>query len=234
MGTVAVSQAPVVSEAAAVATPAAGGATLASLPSAVQDLAMFFLSLSGSASLGAAGGIAGVAAEPGFSCALRLQEVAQSLLVLRLRFLLVRVVLLLPSLLCLARPAVSSVRRPCDPAGVVVARPATGPTGVRRSVRGVGLLPLVLLLAVGRGPIGRMLTCQGMTEPRLLLPELDVRLEVLPVIFTPLRRVTARLVLRVGRRGHPRERTIITRVLVVDPTRLRVERRTTGLVLWTR
>ena len=62
METVAVSQAPVVSEAAAVATPAAGGATLAALPSAVQDLARFFLSLSGSASLGAAGGIAGVAA----------------------------------------------------------------------------------------------------------------------------------------------------------------------------
>ena len=46
----------------AVATPAAGGATLAALPSAVQDLARFFLSLSGSASLGAAGGVAGVAA----------------------------------------------------------------------------------------------------------------------------------------------------------------------------
>ena len=44
------------------ATPAAGGATLAALPSAVQDLARFFLSLSGSSSLGAAGGVAGVAA----------------------------------------------------------------------------------------------------------------------------------------------------------------------------
>ena len=60
--TVAVSQAPAVSEAPAVATPAAGGATLAALPSAVQDLARFFLSLSGSSSLGAAGGVAGVAA----------------------------------------------------------------------------------------------------------------------------------------------------------------------------
>ena len=58
----AVSQAPAVSEAPAVATPAAGGATLAALPSAVQDLARFFLSLSGSSSLGEAGGVAGVAA----------------------------------------------------------------------------------------------------------------------------------------------------------------------------
>ena len=56
-----VSQAPVVSEAAAVATPAAGGATLAALPSAVQNLTRFFLSLSGSASLGAAGSVAGAA-----------------------------------------------------------------------------------------------------------------------------------------------------------------------------
>ena len=57
-----VSQAPAVSEAPAVATPDAGGAALAALPSAVQDLARFFLSLSGSSSLGAAGGVAGVAA----------------------------------------------------------------------------------------------------------------------------------------------------------------------------
>ena len=39
--------------------------------------------------------------------------------------------------------------------------------------------------------------------------------------------------LRVGRRGHPCERTIITRVPVIDPTRLRVERMMTDLVLWT-
>ena len=87
---------------------------------------------------------------------------------------------------------------------------------------------LVFLLAVGRNPIGRILSLQMMTEPRLLLPELDVHLEVLLAIFAPLRRMTARhvLALRVGRRGHPRERTIIAQVLVVDPTRLRVERMT--------
>ena len=85
---------------------------------------------------------------------------------------------------------------------------------------------LVLLFAVGRNPIGRILSLQMMTEPRLLLPELDVHLEVLLAIFAPLRRVTACrvLALRVGRRCHPRERTIIAQVLVVDPTRLRVER----------
>ena len=55
METVTVSQAP------AVATPAAGGATLAALPSAVQDHARFYLSLSGSASRAAAGSVAGLA-----------------------------------------------------------------------------------------------------------------------------------------------------------------------------
>ena len=60
--TVAVSQAPAVSEAFAVAAHPAGGATMAMLPSAVQDLARFFLNLMGSSSLGAVGGVAGVAA----------------------------------------------------------------------------------------------------------------------------------------------------------------------------
>ena len=54
--TVAVSQAPAVSEASTGVTP------LSTLPSAVQDLARFFLNLSGSSSLGAVGGVAGVAA----------------------------------------------------------------------------------------------------------------------------------------------------------------------------
>ena len=62
METVAVSQAPAVSEAPAVAAPPTGGATMATLPSAVQGLARFFLNLTGSSSLGAVGGVAGVAA----------------------------------------------------------------------------------------------------------------------------------------------------------------------------
>ena len=111
-----------------------------------------------------------------------------------------------------------------------------GPTGDRRSVRGVGLLPLVHLLAVGRGTIGHHLVLLKMHEPKLLLPELDVRLEVLLAIFAPLRRVTALLILdlRVGRRGRPRERRVIAQVLVVDPPRLRVWWMTTGRVLSTR
>ena len=47
-----------------------------------------------------------------------------------------------------------------------------------------------------------------MTEPRLLLPFLDVRLEVLLAILAPLRQVTACLVLalRAGGRERPRKR----------------------------
>ena len=123
------SQPPVVSEAVAAVTPVVGGAALTALPSAVQDLARFFLSLSGSSSLGAIGGIAGVTASAagsggavcpstaaggavitcataapsagsGVRCARRLLRLVQSLLVLRLRCLLELVVRLLP-LLCL-------------------------------------------------------------------------------------------------------------------------------------
>ena len=60
-----VSQAPAVSEAPSGATPAAGGSSIAALPSAVQDLARFFLSLSGSSSLGAVGGVAASAVGSG-------------------------------------------------------------------------------------------------------------------------------------------------------------------------
>ena len=56
------SQPPAFSEAVVAVTPVARGAALTALPSAVQDLARFFLSLSGSSSLGAIGGIAGVTA----------------------------------------------------------------------------------------------------------------------------------------------------------------------------
>ena len=56
------SQPPAVSEVPVAVTPVAGGAALTALPSAVQDLARFFLSLSGSSSLGAVSGIAGVTA----------------------------------------------------------------------------------------------------------------------------------------------------------------------------
>ena len=59
METVAVCQAPVVSEASAAMAPPVVGGTVAALPSAVQDLAKFFLNLTGSSSQGAVGSTAG-------------------------------------------------------------------------------------------------------------------------------------------------------------------------------
>ena len=56
METVPVSQTP------AAVVPPVGGASIAALPSAVQDLSRFFLNLARSSSLGAVGGVAGVAA----------------------------------------------------------------------------------------------------------------------------------------------------------------------------
>ena len=56
--TVTVSQAPVVSEASATVAPPVVGGTVTALPSAVQDLAKFFLSLTGSSSQGAVGSVA--------------------------------------------------------------------------------------------------------------------------------------------------------------------------------
>ena len=56
------SQPPVVPGVSADVTPVAGGASMTALPSAMKELAMFFLNLSGSSSLGASGDSAGVTA----------------------------------------------------------------------------------------------------------------------------------------------------------------------------
>ena len=56
------SQPPVAPGAAADVTPVAGGASMTALPSAMRELARFFMNLSGSSSLGATGDIAGVTA----------------------------------------------------------------------------------------------------------------------------------------------------------------------------
>ena len=66
------SQPPVVPGAVAGVTPVAGGASITTLPSVMQELAKFFMNLSGSSSLGATGDLAGVtasaAASGGIAC----------------------------------------------------------------------------------------------------------------------------------------------------------------------
>ena len=236
METVTVSQAPAVSEAPTVATPAAGGTTIATLPSAVQDIARFFLSLSGSSSLGAAGGVAGVAA-PASGVGVQLCPAAPGggAVALGAATAVPAGVGGPPSAFA-AVPGMSGRQQRQETSRPSRRRRRSSSDGTDRASKRGRSPSLVLLLAVGRGPIGRPLSLQRMPEPRLLLPELDVRLEVLLAIFTPLRRVTALLVLdlRVGRRGRPREWSVIAQVLVVDPPLLRVWWMTTGLVLSTR
>ena len=82
-----------------------------------------------------------------------------------------------------------------------------GPTDARRSVPGGGLLLLFLLLVVGRSTIGLPRILLRKTEPMLLLPELDMRLEVHLAILALLRLMTVRRIL--GRHGRLREATII-------------------------
>ena len=52
-------------------TPVAGGASVTALPSVMQELAKFFMNLSGSSSLGASGGLASVTASGAASGVLR-------------------------------------------------------------------------------------------------------------------------------------------------------------------
>ena len=151
-----VSQAPAVSEASTGVTPVAGGIPLSALPSAVRDLARFFLILSGSFSLGAVGGVAGVAASTagsGFSWALRLLQLVQSHLVLRLRYVLELVILLLPA----AVPGVSGLhqRQVDSRSRRRRRRSSSGGTDVRSKKCHRRRSPSpCLLLVVGRSTIG--------------------------------------------------------------------------------
>ena len=231
METVPVSQAPAISGAPAAVVPPVGGATIAALPSAVQDLARFFLNLTGSSSLGAVGGVAGVAASASG----------------------------VGAQLCPPAPggeAVTSCAATAVPAGVVGPPAASaavpGSSGrqqrqevslsSRRRRRSSSVRTGRAMKKRHRGRSsspGLLQSLPKLTESRLLLPCLDVCLEVLLAILAPLRRVTSRLVLvlRAGRRGRPRERSGIAQVLaVVVPPHLRAWRTMTvpvPLMQWT-
>ena len=163
-----------------------------------------------------------------------LQVEEQPLLVLQLRRLLWRLDLLPIPLLCPVRLADSSVRKSSPaPVGVVVARAGVGPADRARNVLGNAPFPLVALLVAGRSPIGLLRVLLKKIEPSLLLPLLDVCLEVHLAIPAPLRRATARLVLALwaGGRFLPLQRSGIAQALaVICPPLLRVRRTMTVLV----
>ena len=133
-------------------TPVAGGTSMTALPSAMKELARFFLNLSGSSSLGASGDSAGVTASGAALGVLRVPLrllLERPLFVVRLRRLLGLAFCLMLLLLFLACLGSSGVGR--DPALAIVAvdRLTTGPTGVPRSDPGGGLLLLNALRVVG-------------------------------------------------------------------------------------
>ena len=201
----------------------------------MQVLARFFLSLSGSSSLGAIGGIAGVTASAagsgGAVCPLTDAGGAVTTCTTAVTPDGAGVRLLLP-LLFLACLVNSSVRWNPALVGVVVDRPVTGLTGELRREPGGGLLLLDVLLIVGGGTIALLQIRLRKTELMSLLPDLDVSMEVRLVVPALLGRMIDRLVQ--GRLDRMPGMTGTGQVLVVDPLLLRVRRMTTGLTLLSR
>ena len=214
---------------------------MAALPFAVQDLARFFLNLAGSSSLGAVGGVAGVAASASGVGVQLCPSARGGGAVTSCAATAVPAGVSGPPSASTAVPVSSGCQQRQETSRSSRRCRHSSSDGTGRALKkrpGVDLLPLVLLLATGRGPVGHPRSLLRMPEPRLLLPELDVRLEVRLVILAPLQRVTARLVLdlRVGQRGRPREWSGIAQVAVVDPLRLRVWQMKTVpvcLIRWT-
>ena len=229
------SQPPAVSEEAVAVTPVAGGAALTALPSAVRDLARFFLSLSGSSSLGAIGGLAGVTASAAGSGSA-----------------------VCPSTAAGGAVTVCATAVTPDGAGVSPAAPAAVPgvsgeqhrqvesrsCGRRSHSSSNGTDRRAKKRARRRSPSpGRSSRRRGRhhrsssdssrkTELMSFLPELDVRMEVRLVVPALLGSMIGRLVLE--RRDHMPGMTGTGQVLVVDPLLLRERRMTTGLVLSSR
>ena len=182
------SQPPVAPGVAVDVTPVAGGASMTALPSAMRELARFFMNLSGSSSLGASGDSAGVTASAaalgGLAC---------------------------PSSTAAGAATICGAAATPAGAGVLPDAPAavpgvsgeqqrrvrsrsrgrrsrssdTGPTDVLRSDPGGGLLLLDALRVVGRSAIALPRIRLRMSELTLLLLETDVRMEVRVLVDPP-------------------------------------------------
>ena len=182
--TVNVSQAPIVSEASATVAPPVAGGTVTALPSAVQDLARFFLSLMGSSSQGAVGSVAGAtvpasgASAPGVGAAASCAATATSSVAAR------------PPSVSTAVPGSSDRQQREEglshPSRRRRRRLSSGGTGCMSKKRPRERSPsLVALLVAERSPICLLRVFLKKIEPSLLLPPLDVRMEVHLAIHAP-------------------------------------------------
>ena len=196
-------------------TPVAGGTSMTALPSAMKELARFFLNLSGSSSLGASGDSAGVTAS---GAALGDLASPSSSASGAATFCGTAAPPAGAGVLPDASDALPSVsgerrRRVRSRSRDRRSRSSSDRTDRRRrSAPGEGLLLLNALLAVGRSAIALPRTRLRMCELPLLLLELGVRMEVRVLVDPPgimavrghmqgwiqasLGRIVARLVLR--------------------------------------
>ena len=187
--------------AAAGVPPVAGGASITALPSVLQELAKFFMNLSGSSSLGATGDLAGVtasaAASRGIACP---ASTAAGVATICAATVTPAGAGVLPA----APAAVPGVSGEQQRQGVSLSRghrsrsSGDGTDRRAKSAPEEGLLLLTALRVVGGGAVALPQIRLSMTELTLLLPVPGMRLEVRVLVALP-GILTARLVL--GRRG---------------------------------
>ena len=187
--------------AAAGVPPVAGGASITALPSVLQELAKFFMTLSGSSSLGATGDLAGVpasaAASGGIACPASTAAGAATICAATVTPAGAGVLPAAPA----AVPGVSGVQqRQCVSRSRGRRSRSSGDGTDRRATSAPeeGLLLLTALRVVGGGAVALPQIRLSMTELTLLLPVPGMRLEVRVLVALP-GILPARLVL--GRRG---------------------------------
>ena len=181
--------------------PVAGGATIAALPSVLQELAKFFMNLSGSSSLGATGDLAGVtasaAASGGIACPASTAAGAATVCAATVTPAGAGV---LPAASA-AVPGVSGEQQRQGESRSRGRRSRSSGNGTDRRAKCApeeGLLLLTALRVIGGGAVALPQIRLSMTELTLLLPVPGMRLEVRIRVALP-GILTARLVL--GRRG---------------------------------
>ena len=187
--------------AAAGVPPVAGGASITALPSVLQELAKFFMNLSGSSSLGATGDLAGVTASAavsgGIACPASTAAGAATIYAATVTPAGAGVLPAAPA----AVPGVSGEQQRQGVSRSHGRRSRSSGDGTDRHARSApeeGLLLLTALRVVGGGAVALPQIRLSMTELTLLLPVPGMRWEVCVLVALP-GILTARLVL--GRRG---------------------------------
>ena len=187
--------------AAAGVPPVAGGASITALPSVLQELAKFFMNLSGSSSLGATGDLAGVtasaAASGGIACPASTAAGAATICAATVTPAGAGVLPAAPA----AVPGMSGEQQRQGESRSRGRRSRSSGDGTDRRAKSApeeGLLLLTALRVIGGGAVALSQIRLSMTELTLLLPVPGMRLEVRILVALP-GILTARLVL--GRRG---------------------------------